>query len=71
MTEFHKVTLRPGRRELQADEESQRIGAVRGPRSPRGARILDLLCAVTREHATATVLVTHDTALLDGADRAC
>jgi putative ABC transport system ATP-binding protein len=35
----------------------------------RGARILDLLAAVTREHATATVLVTHDTALLDGADR--
>jgi putative ABC transport system ATP-binding protein len=35
----------------------------------RGAQVLDLLVAVTREHATATVLVTHDTALLAGADR--
>lgn len=35
----------------------------------RGAQVLDLLAAVTREHATATVLVTHDTALLGGADR--
>ncbi|MEY9929333.1 putative ABC transport system ATP-binding protein [Catenulispora sp. GP43] len=35
----------------------------------RGAQVLDLLAAVTRDHATATVLVTHDTALLAGADR--
>ena len=35
----------------------------------RGARIVDLLADVTRDHATATVLVTHDRALLDRADR--
>jgi putative ABC transport system ATP-binding protein len=35
----------------------------------RGAQIVDLLADVTREHATATVMVTHDRELLDRADR--
>ena len=35
----------------------------------RGAAVLALLAAVTGTHGTATVLVTHDTALLDGVDR--
>ncbi|GHF25346.1 ABC transporter ATP-binding protein [Streptomyces mashuensis] len=35
----------------------------------RGARVMDLLAAVTRQHGTATVLVTHDRALLGRADR--
>jgi putative ABC transport system ATP-binding protein len=35
----------------------------------RGARIVDLLADVTGEHGTATVMVTHDRALLDRADR--
>ncbi|MEZ0108038.1 putative ABC transport system ATP-binding protein [Catenulispora sp. EB89] len=35
----------------------------------RGAAVLALLAAVTGTHRTATVLVTHDTALLDGVDR--
>ena len=34
----------------------------------RGAAITDLLAEVTRAHATATVLVTHDPALLSRAD---
>ncbi|MGQ7753054.1 ABC transporter ATP-binding protein [Streptomyces sp. WC2508] len=35
----------------------------------RGAAVLDLLLALTRERSTATVLVTHDLAHLDRADR--
>ncbi|QMU75950.1 ABC transporter ATP-binding protein [Streptacidiphilus sp. PB12-B1b] len=35
----------------------------------RGARIMALLADATREHTTATLLVTHDRALLDRADR--
>ncbi|MGE7388581.1 ABC transporter ATP-binding protein [Streptomyces sp. NPDC004126] len=35
----------------------------------RGAAVLDLLVALTRERATATVLVTHDRAHLDRMDR--
>nr|WP_245684650.1 ABC transporter ATP-binding protein [Streptomyces roseoverticillatus] len=35
----------------------------------RGERVVELLAAVTREHGTATVLVTHDRALLGRADR--
>ncbi|WP_326768721.1 ABC transporter ATP-binding protein [Streptomyces sp. NBC_01591] len=35
----------------------------------RGAAVLDLLVALTRERSTATVLVTHDLAHLDKADR--
>ena len=35
----------------------------------RGARIVDLLAEVTRTHGTATVLVTHDRALLTRADQ--
>ncbi|MFI9274215.1 ABC transporter ATP-binding protein [Kitasatospora sp. NPDC052896] len=35
----------------------------------RGARIVELLGEVTRTHRTATVMVTHDRALLDRADR--
>jgi putative ABC transport system ATP-binding protein len=34
----------------------------------RGAAVLDLLARLTRERATATVLVTHDRAHLDEAD---
>ncbi|MFE0460109.1 ABC transporter ATP-binding protein [Kitasatospora sp. NPDC058965] len=36
----------------------------------RGAQIVDLLAAVTREHRTATVMVTHDRDQLDRVDRA-
>lgn len=36
----------------------------------RGAAVLDLLVALTRERATATVLVTHDLAHLERMDRA-
>ncbi|WP_406500963.1 ABC transporter ATP-binding protein [Streptomyces sp. NBC_01590] len=35
----------------------------------RGAAVLDLLVALTRERSTATVLVTHDLAHLDRTDR--
>ncbi|MFJ9517138.1 ABC transporter ATP-binding protein [Kitasatospora sp. NPDC101801] len=35
----------------------------------RGAQIVDLLAAVTREHGTATVMVTHDRDLLTRVDR--
>ncbi|MCM2422234.1 ABC transporter ATP-binding protein [Streptomyces sp. RKAG293] len=35
----------------------------------RGARIVDLLARVTAEHGTATVMVTHDRALMARADR--
>jgi len=35
----------------------------------RGAQVVALLAAVTAEHATATVLVTHDSGLLGRADR--
>ncbi|MGW2599386.1 ABC transporter ATP-binding protein [Streptomyces klenkii] len=35
----------------------------------RGERVVELLAAVTRAHGTATVLVTHDRALLGRADR--
>ncbi|MDH6117584.1 ABC transporter ATP-binding protein [Kitasatospora sp. GAS204B] len=35
----------------------------------RGAQIVDLLAEVTRVHRTATVMVTHDRALLGGVDR--
>ncbi|MGW1407639.1 ABC transporter ATP-binding protein [Streptomyces sp. NPDC002403] len=35
----------------------------------RGAAVLDLLVALTRERSTATVLVTHDLTHLDRADR--
>ncbi|MFE7263998.1 ABC transporter ATP-binding protein [Streptomyces sp. NPDC057592] len=35
----------------------------------RGAAVLDLLVTLTRERSTATVLVTHDLAHLDKADR--
>ncbi len=35
----------------------------------RGAAVLDLLVTLTRERATATVLVTHDPAHLDRTDR--
>ena len=35
----------------------------------RGAGIVDLLAEVTREHGTATVMVTHDRDLLSRADR--
>ncbi|MDJ0340684.1 ABC transporter ATP-binding protein [Streptomyces sp. H10-C2] len=35
----------------------------------RGARIVELLARVTREHGTATVMVTHDRGLMDHADR--
>ncbi|MFD4629028.1 ABC transporter ATP-binding protein [Streptomyces sp. NPDC058284] len=35
----------------------------------RGAAVLDLLAGLTRERGTATVLVTHDRALLGRADR--
>ncbi|CAM5393153.1 ABC transporter ATP-binding protein [Streptomyces badius] len=35
----------------------------------RGAAVLDLLVTLTRQRATATVLVTHDPAHLDRADR--
>ncbi|MEU2672632.1 ABC transporter ATP-binding protein [Streptomyces sp. NPDC007164] len=35
----------------------------------RGAAVLDLLLALTRERSTATVLVTHDLAHLDRVDR--
>ncbi|MGW7364684.1 ABC transporter ATP-binding protein [Streptomyces sp. NPDC054841] len=35
----------------------------------RGAAVLDLLVSLTRERGTATVLVTHDRAHLDRADR--
>ncbi|MGW1074746.1 ABC transporter ATP-binding protein [Streptomyces sp. NPDC002537] len=35
----------------------------------RGERVVDLLADVTRRHRTATVLVTHDRALLGRADR--
>jgi putative ABC transport system ATP-binding protein len=35
----------------------------------RGAAVLDLLLALTRQRSTATVLVTHDLAHLDRADR--
>ncbi|MBK3587509.1 ATP-binding cassette domain-containing protein, partial [Streptomyces sp. MBT57] len=35
----------------------------------RGAAVLDLLVTLTRERATATVLVTHDLAHLDRMDR--
>lgn len=35
----------------------------------RGAAVLDLLLTLTRERSTATVLVTHDLAHLDRADR--
>ncbi|WEH36617.1 ABC transporter ATP-binding protein [Streptomyces sp. AM 4-1-1] len=35
----------------------------------RGAAVLDLLVTLTRERSTATVLVTHDRAHLDRADR--
>jgi putative ABC transport system ATP-binding protein len=34
----------------------------------RGAQIIDLLADITREHSTATVMVTHDQALLTRAD---
>ncbi|NUP49565.1 MAG: ABC transporter ATP-binding protein [Catenulispora sp.] len=35
----------------------------------RGARVVALLAEVTARHGTATVMVTHDTGLLDRADR--
>jgi putative ABC transport system ATP-binding protein len=35
----------------------------------RGARIVDLLAAVTRDHGTATVMVTHDPAFAARADQ--
>ncbi|MEZ0093114.1 ABC transporter ATP-binding protein [Streptacidiphilus sp. EB129] len=35
----------------------------------RGAQIVELLADVTRDYATATVMVTHDRALLDRADQ--
>ncbi|MZG04166.1 ABC transporter ATP-binding protein, partial [Streptomyces sp. SID5614] len=35
----------------------------------RGGAVLDLIVALTRERATATVLVTHDRAHLDRVDR--
>lgn len=35
----------------------------------RGARVVALLAEVTAQHGTATVMVTHDTALLGRADR--
>ncbi|PYC77189.1 ABC transporter ATP-binding protein [Streptomyces tateyamensis] len=35
----------------------------------RGTQIVELLAAVTRDHATATVMVTHDRAQLDRVDR--
>ncbi|MEU6171643.1 ABC transporter ATP-binding protein [Streptantibioticus parmotrematis] len=55
--------LFPGPAVLLADEPTSALD------HERGERVVDLLASVTREHRTATVLVTHDRALLARADR--
>ncbi|MEV4443190.1 ATP-binding cassette domain-containing protein [Streptomyces sp. NPDC049577] len=55
--------LFPGPSVLLVDEPTSALD------HERGARVMDLLAEVTREHGTATVLVTHDRELLDRADR--